>query len=513
MKPPHADPHRRNLVAERAPNASQGERTRAIGLACACLLPVIAVGCGGVPAHKRASSPPVILGPSLAAPVGYATGRGPSAVAIADLDGDGKGDLVTANSQGGTVSVLINRRNKFDRRQDYKVARPPTSDAPTQSVAIADLNADGKPDIASVGGRHTVSVLRNRGDGTFQPARDYESGASPLAIAAGDLNGDRRPDLAVTDGWCCVSILLNTGAGFANHTKYRVGDNPMSLAIADLNGDGSADLATASGDGDSSLLLNRGDGTFRRGRNYDAEAGPSWVVAADFDGNGAPDLGVASNDWSDEFEDDEGGPTLQPAWVYVFANRRQGRLSTGHTFLGTFGYAEGIDALAVGDLNRDGKPDLIVARSQSNYENGFLSLLLNSGDGSFPDRLDYRVGPEGDTTDDLGLAVGDLNGDARLDVASADASTHTVTVLLSAPKLCDVPDVSGAVVSIRAGFLGRKLPAAKRALKAAHCAAGTIRYVQDSDVPKGEVISQKPKFGAVLPGGGKVNLVVSRGRK
>jgi len=77
----------------------------------------------------------------------------------------------------------------------------------------------------------------------------------------------------------------------------------MSLAIADVNGDGSADLATASGDGDSSLLFNRGDGTFRRGRNYDTEAGPSWVVAADFDGNGAPDMGVASNDWSDDVED------------------------------------------------------------------------------------------------------------------------------------------------------------------------------------------------------------------
>jgi hypothetical protein len=505
MKPPQAE------------HARSTKRERVLGVASACLLPVIAAGCGGVAAHKRASSPPIVFGPSFAAPVGYATGSGPGAVAIADLNGDGKGDLVTANSGGGTISVLINRRNKFDRRQDYRVPRPPASDAPTHSVAIADLNADGKPDIASVGGRHTVSVLHNRGDGTFQPARDYESGPSPQAVAAGDLNGDGRPDLAVADGSCCVSILLNTGAGFAKRTKYwaaRVGDNPMSLAIADLNGDGSADLATASGEGNSSLLFNRGDGTFRRGRNYDAEMGPSWVVAADFDGNGTADLGVASNDlYSDEFEDEEGGVALQPAWVYVFANRGQGRLSASHTFLGTFGYAEGIDALVVGDLNRDGKPDLLVARSDSNYENGFLSLLPNSGDGSFPERLDYRLGPEGDSIGDIALAVGDLNGDARLDIVSADASTHTVTVLLSAPELCDVPDVSGAVVSIRAGFLGRKLPAAKRALKAAHCGMGTIRYVQDPEVAKDGVISQKPKFGAVLPGGGKVNLVVSKGRK
>ena len=434
-------------------------------VAYACLLPLIAVGCGGVSGHKRDSPPPIIFGPSLAAPVGYATDRGPGAVAIADLNGDGKGDLVTANSGGGTVSVFINRMNRFDRRQDYKVARPPEADAPTQSVAIADLDADGKPDIASVGGRNTVSVLRNRGDGTFLPAREYKSGASPQAIAVGDVSGDGRPDLAVADGSCCVSILLNTGAGFAKQTKYRVGDNPMSLAIADVNGDGSADLATASGDGDSSLLFNRGDGTFRRGRNYDTEAGPSWVVAADFDGNGAPDIGVASNDlYQDDEGDDQGGPALYPAFVYTFANRGQGRFGAGHTFLRTFGYAEGIDALAVGDLNRDGKPDLIVARSSENYENGFLSLLLNSGGGSFRQRLDYRVGPEGDVIGDLALAVGDLNGDARLDVATADASTHTVTVLLSAPELCDVPDVSGEAVSDRSGLVGRKLPIAKRIL-------------------------------------------------
>jgi hypothetical protein len=473
----------------------------------ACLL-VFGAGCGGEQAApgKGASPPAVIPGPSFAAPAGYATGRGPTGVAIGDLNGDGKSDLVTANSEGATVSVLLNRGNgTFGAKTDYSAGRSPSS------VAIADLNGDGKLDLVTTRGRHTLSILLNRGDDAFQPKRDYATGADPSAVKVGDLNGDGKPDVAVANT-TSVSVLLNSGATLAPRVDYKVGPSPMSLAIADLNGDGAPDLATAANEDSSSVLLNRGDGTFRRGHDYDSTSGPSWVAAADLNGNGKRDLVVASNDWEDDVED--GGVTLQPAYVYVLAGRDDGTFKRPHTYLETYGYAEGIDALAVADVSGDGKPDLMAARDYLNYDAGFISLLLNDGHGGFRERLDYRLGGEGDTTADLTLAVGDLNGDGRPDVVSTDASMHTVTVLLSAPGRCNVQDVSGKTVTTASGYEGLKLAAARRALAAAHCGVGTIRRVRSAyGQQKGRVTSQKPEFGAVLPAGSKVDLVVSRGPK
>jgi FG-GAP-like repeat/FG-GAP repeat/PASTA domain len=484
-------------------------RARTIFVAGAACLLILGAGCGGqVAPQKGASRPPVIPGPSFAAPVGYATGRGPAAVAIGDLNGDGRSDLVTANADEGSVSVLLNRgRGSFGATKDYSAGRSLTS------VAVADLNGDGRRDIVTTGGHHTVSVFLNGGDGSFQPRRDYRTGADPSAVAVGDLDGDGKPDVAVANGGTeTVSVLLNRGDALAPRADYKVGPTPTSLAIADLNGDGTPDLATASDEDSSSVLLNRGDGIFRRGHDYDSTTGPSWVAATDLNGDGKPELAVASNDWSDEVEDE--GVTLQPAYVYVFAGRDDGTFKKSETFLRTFGYAEGIDALAVADLNGDGKPDLVAARDQSNYDAGFISLLLNDGHGGFPERLDYELGPQGDTTADITLAVGDLNGDGSADVVSADASTHTVTVLLSMPGRCNVQDVSGKTVTTASGYEGLKLAAAKRALVAAHCGVGMVRHVRPAyGEAKGRVTSQKPEFGAVLPAGSKVDLVVSRGPK
>ena len=142
--------------------------------------------------------------------------------------------------------------------------------------------------------------------------------------------------------------------------------------------------------------------------------------------------------------------TLQPAYVYVLTNRGDGTFRAPRTFLQTFGYAEGIDALAVADLNGDGAQDLAVARDQSSYDAGFISLLLNGGNGSFREKLDYRLGSQGQTYGDVAVAVGDLNGDGMPDVVRADSWRH-VAVLLSTPRLCNVQDVSGTTVSVASG--------------------------------------------------------------
>src|SRR6266516_7644130 len=129
--------------------------------------------------------------PSFAAARSYRTGASPRAVAIADLNGDRRPDLVTANGSADTVSVLLNRGSgRFRPRREYLVARD------AWALAVGDLNGDRHPDVAvATPGGGSVSVLLNRGDGTFAPKHDVQIGHSAWSIALGDLNGDGRQDL------------------------------------------------------------------------------------------------------------------------------------------------------------------------------------------------------------------------------------------------------------------------------------------------------------------------------
>jgi FG-GAP-like repeat/PASTA domain/FG-GAP repeat len=376
--------------------------------------------------------------PSFARARSYATGRAPVSVAIGDLNRDGKPDLATANYGADTVSVLLNRGNgRFQATRDYTTEGPYSI-----SVAIGDLNGDGKPDLVVANwGADSVSVLLNRGDGSFQPKLDYLTGRSPWSVAIGDLNGDGKPDLATANNETnSVSVLLNRGDGsFRAKRDYPTDRVPYSVAIGDLNADGKPDLATGTGDGTVSVLLNRGDGRFRARHDYATRCCAISV--------------------------------------------------------------------SIVDLNNDGRPDLVMA--QGEFRN-WVSVLPNRGKGSFQTEIDYPTSKD----DTESVVIGDLNGDRKPDLAIANGGFPTVSVLLNKPGLCTVQDVKG-----------QRLPTARRTIARANCRVGTIRraYSKDVTLPhppwfvpaikRGRVISQMPKFGAVLPGGGKVNLVVSRGRK
>ena len=134
------------------------------------------------------------------------------------------------------------------------------------SLALGDLNGDGKPDLAAVNvDVNTVSVLLGNGDGTFGPKSDYGTGSYPHSVAIGDLNGDGKPDLATANTVSfTVSVLLGNGDGtFGPKNDYGTGSNPYSVAIGDLNGDGKPDLAVANENSSTvSVLLGNGDGAF-----------------------------------------------------------------------------------------------------------------------------------------------------------------------------------------------------------------------------------------------------------
>src|SRR6266496_374299 len=401
------------------------------GIGVALVLPV---GCGGVASRPHASAPVSTRAPSFALPVSYETGSDPTAVEVADLNGDRLGDIVTTDS--AAVSVLLHQgHGAFTKRTDYQPGG--------SSLAIADFNRDGARDVVVAGHRKTVSVLLNRGDGSLRAAGTYKTSGTANAVAAGDLNGDGEPDFATADQ-AVVSVLLNRGHGsFSSPTGYPAGDVPISVAIADLNGDGKLDLATASYEGSSAFLLNRGNGTFGRGRRYDDTSGASWVVPADLNGDGKQDLAVASNDETGDFQ-----------------------------------YDEGITAIAAHDVSRDGRADVLFAHWLG-YANSAVSVLLSSGDTRFGEQIDYPVGAQ---DSDFVLAVGDVNRDGRQDLVTANSEERTVLVFINTPGLCAVQDVSAG------GLRGEiTLEHATRALEDAHCRVGEVREEARSGEPGGRV--------------------------
>jgi hypothetical protein len=130
-------------------------------------------------------------------------------VAIADLNADGKLDLAVANYNSNTVAVLLGNGNgTFGAKLDYATGLGPFS------VAITDLNADGKLDLAVANyNSNTVSALLGIGDGTFGAKRDYSTGVNPTGMVIGDVNADAKPDLAVVNYQSgTVTVLINTGA-------------------------------------------------------------------------------------------------------------------------------------------------------------------------------------------------------------------------------------------------------------------------------------------------------------
>jgi hypothetical protein len=336
----------------------------------------------------------------------FPTGSFPSAVVIADVNGDGSEDLIVANQLDNTVSVFLGRSNGiFGGRQNF-----PTAAGPIALVA-ADFNHDGKLDLAVVASSaNVVSVLLGNGNGTFKPSIDYPTGQSPLALVAGDFNHDRNVDLAVVNSCspsCAntVSILLGNADGtFQSKKDYPVGDTPIAIATQDLNGDGNLDLAVANSGGNSiSILLGNANGTFKPSVETATQAGPCGIAIGDFNGDKIPDLAVTHQDapWALTILQGNGDGTFQ-------AEQQVAKL------------VDTYQVVAV-DVNRDGKTDLVLTV----VSQGGVLIFVGKGNGTFQSPVNYTTG-----TYAYGLAVQDVTGDGNRDLVVTDQESHYLTVLL-----------------------------------------------------------------------------------
>ena len=336
-------------------------------------------------------------------PVFYATGGTlANAVAVADLNGDNKPDLIVANQcvdtncANGTIAVLLG--NGTGTFQPASVL--PSGGARTGAVVVADINHDAKLDIVAANSTDAnIAVFMGNGNGTFQPAVTYSTGTLVYGLALADVNQDHILD-AVVGTSAGVGALLGNNDGTFQNVLISSPVGYGALAVADLNGDGIPDavVLNSSGslfhpreNGSIAVVFGTGTGTFSAPLILDSLAFlPDSLAITDINTDGIPDVLVANyvgrinaNSGSVGLWYGDGNETFGPG-----VETRVGGI---HTY-----------GLAAGDVNGDGIPDMVVS------ERDHVSVVLTNGQ-----TRHYRASLT------KGIAIADLNGDGQPDLAVA----------------------------------------------------------------------------------------------
>jgi uncharacterized repeat protein (TIGR01451 family) len=356
--------------------------------------------------------------------------RHPSALAAADVDGDLRLDLVTANQVSGSLSLLRGTAAGFAPAESHGVS------VDARDVAVSDFDGDGRLDLAATHfAGHGVSVLLGTGHGGFGAPTAFPAANGPVALDTSDLDGDGITDLAVV-GWGqdAVAILLGDGrGGFRRVAEVPVGHEPHGVHATDLDRDGDADLAVANwGSGTVSVLLGDGIGGFAPAVTLPSGPQTAAVAAGDLDGDGLVDL-LAANEALSE-------PTGSVSFW-----RGDGR--GGFSSAQTHAVGRGSYALALADLDLDGHLDVATA----NAFDRTVSLLVGAAGGRLVRGADVPVGSA-----PTAIVARDLDGDARTDlvVTGTPAAQGRVLVLRNETPAADLSvTVDDGVLQVRPGDL------------------------------------------------------------
>jgi hypothetical protein len=387
------------------------------------LLTILAVIFFASPVHSTSGSQRALTFEQSVIPVG----RAPGSIAIADVNRDGNPDIIVANTADATVSVLLgNGKGHFTPAAGSPF---PCGKSPND-IAVADMNHDGNPDLV-IANTETpyITILLGDGKGAFKP-----SPRSPFAtqsyphvhgVAVADFNGDGKLDV-VTDSWGRNQILILLGDGAGNLVLpgklFNTGKRPYErLSTADFNKDGKPDIVTTDLDINAvSILLGDGKGELRDAPGSPFPAGNApWAVAIDdMNHDGNADLIVLP------YERDVTDPKQVGVTVLLGDGKGEFAKMSGSPF--SLAGCSGPDRVATGDFNGDGFRDIAVSCAQNNK----LMLYMGSREGTF------QISTQEVKTGWSGLAVADLNHDGKDDIvvsnSTPDADSHptvgTVTI-------------------------------------------------------------------------------------